>query len=198
MAGLSTSLPWSSVVLRPHLRLLSLWFLCSIMRCIIQYLHSSDSMFILRLHICDKEALWRHPFCCGLISLANWFSSPRTHSIIRILFMVPVYAVVSFLSLYYYRKSVYFTVLRDCYEAFAIASFFSLLCSYIADDLHDQKAYFREAEPTAWVWPIRRLKKCKILGGDRLWKTPRSALTQFNVSCSHSRRMILRGGHTEY
>ncbi|KAI5303990.1 hypothetical protein KEM56_006987 [Ascosphaera pollenicola] len=79
--------------------------------------------------------------------------------IMRIVFMVPIYAVVSFLSLYFYRKSVYFTVLRDCYEAFAIASFFSLLCNYIADNLHDQKAYFREAVPKPWLWPVSTLKK---------------------------------------
>ena len=48
--------------------------------------------------------------------------------IIRILFMIPVYSIVSFLSYMFYRKAVYFEVLRDCYEAFAISSFFSLLC----------------------------------------------------------------------
>ncbi|KAI5291745.1 hypothetical protein KEM54_000805 [Ascosphaera aggregata] len=103
-------------------------------------------------------------------------------SIIRILFMVPIYAVVSFLSLYYYRKSVYFEVLRDCYEAFAISSFFSLLCNYTADNLHDQKIYFRNVVPEPWVWPLSTLRKWKFTGGDRLWRTPRSGLTQFNVS----------------
>ncbi|KAI5296417.1 hypothetical protein KEM52_002829 [Ascosphaera acerosa] len=102
----------------------------------------------------------------------------RFFSIMRILFMVPIYSVVSFLSLYFYRKSVYFEVLRDCYEAFAIASFFSLLCNYVGDDLHDQKNYFREAVPKPWMWPIRSFKRCC---GEWLWRTPRSGLTQFNI-----------------
>ena len=102
-------------------------------------------------------------------------------SIIRVLFMVPIYSVVSFLSYYFYRRAVYFEVLRDCYEAFAIASFFSLLCAYIAPDLHNQKDYFRKLQPKGWVLPISYFKKC--CGGEfGIWRTPRSGLTWFNVS----------------
>ena len=101
-------------------------------------------------------------------------------SIIRVLFMVPIYSVVSFLSYYFYTRAVYFEVLRDCYEAFAIASFFSLLCAYVAPDLHDQKEYFRKVGPKGWVFPISQFKKC--CGGEvGIWRTPRSGLTWFNV-----------------
>lgn len=101
--------------------------------------------------------------------------------IIRILFMVPVYAAVSFLSFYYYNHSVYFEVLRDCYEAFAIASFFSLLCSYVAADLHQQKIYFRSITPKNWVWPMKYFQKCTG-GAEKGWlRKPRSGLTWFNV-----------------
>lgn len=101
--------------------------------------------------------------------------------IIRILFMVPVYAAVSFLSFYYYNHSVYFEVIRDCYEAFAIASFFSLLCSYVAADLHQQKIYFRSITPKNWVWPMKYFQKCTG-GAETGWlRRPRSGLTWFNV-----------------
>lgn len=101
-------------------------------------------------------------------------------SIIRVLFMVPIYSVVSFLSYYFYTRAVYFEVIRDCYEAFAIASFFSLLCAYIAPDLHDQKDYFRKLRPRGWVMPISQFKRC--CGGEvGIWRTPRSGLTWFNV-----------------
>jgi hypothetical protein len=43
--------------------------------------------------------------------------------------MVPVSAVASWLSYLYYHHAVYFQILRDHYEAFAIASFFTLLCN---------------------------------------------------------------------
>src|SRR5450432_1339419 len=68
-------------------------------------------------------------------------------SIIRILFMVPIYAVASFLSFWFYWHAVYYQVISACYEAFTIASFFALLCHYIAPNLHDQKDYFRSIQP---------------------------------------------------
>ncbi|CZT04779.1 related to transmembrane protein 34 [Rhynchosporium agropyri] len=72
--------------------------------------------------------------------------------IIRILFMIPAYAAASFLQFYYYWHAVYFQVICDCYEAFAIASFFALLCNYVAPDLHEQKMYFRSIEPKPWYF----------------------------------------------
>lgn len=101
-------------------------------------------------------------------------------SIIRILFMVPVYATAAFLQFTFYWHAVYFRVLSECYEAFAIASFFALMCHYLAPDLHEQKRYFRTIQPVDWVWPVGWMKKC--CGGQRgCWRTPRSGLTWFNV-----------------
>ena len=92
--------------------------------------------------------------------------------------MVPIYAVVSFLSYLYYRHSIYFQVLRDCYEAVAIASFFNLLCHYIAPNLHDQKDYFRDLTPKPWIFPFSWQRIGWTPG---LLRVPRSGLTWFNV-----------------
>ena len=94
--------------------------------------------------------------------------------------MVPVYATASFLSFWFYWHAIYFQVISDCYEAFTIASFFALLCHYIAPNLHDQKEYFRSIQPRGWVWPLTWMRKCCC--GDRgPWRTPRSGLTWFNI-----------------
>jgi hypothetical protein len=94
--------------------------------------------------------------------------------------MVPIYACVSFLSYLFYWHAIYYEVVRDCYEAIAIASFFALLCYYFAPDLHDQKERFRDVTPKEWLWPLNWFKKC--CGGDRgIWRRPRSGLTWFNV-----------------
>ncbi|KAE8354281.1 organic solute transporter Ostalpha-domain-containing protein [Aspergillus coremiiformis] len=94
--------------------------------------------------------------------------------------MVPVYSLVAWLSIFFYRKSVYFSVIGDCYEAFTISAFFALLCHYIAPDLRTQKEYFRGIEPKPWIWPLTWLQRC--CGGQRgLWRTPRSGLTWFNI-----------------
>lgn len=119
-----------------------------------------------------------------------------SHSIIRILFMIPIYTLTSFLCIYFYKWTVYFELIGYCYEPFAIASFFTLLCSYIAPELHDQKEFFRQVEPINWVWPIPWLQKCTG-GQNGLWRKPRSGLTWFNV-CGppFERSSIESRGHT--
>lgn len=102
--------------------------------------------------------------------------------IIRILFLIPVYSVVSFLSYLYYQHAIYFDILEGCYEAFAISSFFTLLCAYVAPNLHDQKEYFRTLTPKNWFWGVFGLQK--VTGGQNKgpFRKPRSGLTWFNVS----------------
>lgn len=96
--------------------------------------------------------------------------------------MIPVYAISSFLCVYFYRHSVYYELIGDCYEPFAIASFFTLLCSYIAPDLHEQKEYFRTIVPVNWLMPINWFQKCFCGNRDKgPWRKPRSGLTWFNV-----------------
>lgn len=128
---------------------------------------------------------------CGLIAIVVslflmfmhtiHYSRPSEQKhIVRILFMVPIYSLVSYLSVYFYKHSVYYEVLRDCYEAFAIASFFSLMCAYVAPSLHDQKEYFRTIRPKPWIFPIKQMQVC--CGGENGWlRTPRSGLTWFNI-----------------
>lgn len=101
--------------------------------------------------------------------------------IIRILFMIPIYSTVSFLSFIFYRRAVYFQVLRDCYEAFAIASFFTLLCHYVAPNLHEQKNYFRTLTPINWFWGVFGLQKCTGGQNKGPFRKPRSGLTWFNI-----------------
>lgn len=111
----------------------------------------------------------------------HYLKPVEQRNIIRILLMIPVYSIVSFFSIVFYRKSVYFDVLRDCYEAFAIASFFALLCNYVAPNLHDQKEYFRTLTPVNWFWKMFGLQY--LTGGENkgILRRPRSGLTWFNV-----------------
>jgi len=111
-------------------------------------------------------------------------------SIIRILLMIPIYSTVSFLSYLYYKHSIYFEVLRDCYEAFAIASFFTLLCNYIAPNLHEQKDYFRQVTPINWFWGVFGLQKCTGGKEKGILRIPRSGLTWFNVRALYPLRHL--------
>lgn len=116
---------------------------------------------------------------------ANIIFNSSSHSIIRILWMVPIYSVVAWISILFYHDSVYFEVIGNCYEAFCIAAFFSLMCAYIAPDLHSQKDYFRGIQPKTWLWPLNWFQKWACCGSSRgIWRDPRSGLTWFNVSGS--------------
>jgi len=61
--------------------------------------------------------------------------------IVGILWMVPLYAVESFLSLALGTKlGIYLDLFRDCYEGYVLYLFLSLMISYIKDDDFDTKA----------------------------------------------------------
>ncbi|RKP10399.1 organic solute transporter Ostalpha-domain-containing protein, partial [Thamnocephalis sphaerospora] len=87
---------------------------------------------------------------------AQYYYKPNQQRyIIRICMMVPIYAVVSWLSYFYYRDSVYFEVLRDCYEAFVLASFFILLLEYLGDTAEEQQAVIQSHwEPKKFPFPF--------------------------------------------
>uniref|UniRef100_A0A8C4ZFZ1 Transmembrane protein 184ba n=1 Tax=Gadus morhua TaxID=8049 RepID=A0A8C4ZFZ1_GADMO len=65
---------------------------------------------------------------------------PRTNEqrhIVRILFIVPIYAFDSWLSLLFFTNDqyyVYFDTVRDCYEAFVIYNFLSLCYEYLGGE----------------------------------------------------------------
>ncbi|KAJ3151066.1 hypothetical protein HDU89_002278 [Geranomyces variabilis] len=60
--------------------------------------------------------------------------------IVRILFMVPIYAFASCLTFRFYWLAPYIDVVRDSYEAFALYSFHRLLLLYLGPDLEGQHA----------------------------------------------------------
>ena len=80
------------------------------------------------------------------------FSRPdhQTH-IVRILLMVPVYALGSWLSLTFHEYDLYFDSIRDCYEAFTIYSFLQLLLAYIGSE-STVCEHYREKEHMERSW----------------------------------------------
>eukprot|EP00232_Nephroselmis_pyriformis_P031295 CAMPEP_0182855026 /NCGR_PEP_ID=MMETSP0034_2-20130328/1600_1 /TAXON_ID=156128 /ORGANISM="Nephroselmis pyriformis, Strain CCMP717" /LENGTH=348 /DNA_ID=CAMNT_0024985927 /DNA_START=92 /DNA_END=1135 /DNA_ORIENTATION=+ len=51
--------------------------------------------------------------------------------IVRIIFMVPVYSMVSFFSFLYVDNAIWFDTIRDCYESWVIYNFLSLCFAYV-------------------------------------------------------------------
>jgi len=69
--------------------------------------------------------------CHQIFQHIRFYTTPKEQAwIIRVLFIVPIYSMCSWLSLFWFGTSddyyVYFNAVRDCYEAFVIYSFLSL------------------------------------------------------------------------
>ncbi|XP_042476752.1 transmembrane protein 184A-like isoform X4 [Macadamia integrifolia] len=80
------------------------------------------------------------PCMAGAIALAifhiyrhllNYTEPTYQRYIVRIIFMVPVYALMSFLSLVLNESSIYFNSIREVYEAWVIYNFLSLCLAWV-------------------------------------------------------------------
>ena len=70
------------------------------------------------------------------------YTRPRLQRhVIRVLWMVPIYSVDAWLALRFVDARVYLDPVRECYEAYAIYSFYAYLMSFLEDELGDVDAY---------------------------------------------------------
>ncbi|KAF9807731.1 hypothetical protein IEO21_08090 [Rhodonia placenta] len=73
-----------------------------------------------------------------------WVPTNSLADILRILLMVPIYAAVSFASYLFWNHSTALLLIRDCYEAIVLTSFFYLILNYLSHDPEEQKDIFRK------------------------------------------------------
>lgn len=88
-----------------------------------------------------------------------WFTNKNQQRyIVRLLFMVPIYAIVSLASYIFWNHSVPLTLIRDTYESFVIYCFFYLLLEYLAPTAEGQKDAVRKAKLQKWLFPMGFVK----------------------------------------
>ncbi|KAN0022670.1 hypothetical protein ACTFIU_004871 [Dictyostelium citrinum] len=93
--------------------------------------------------------------------LRNYTNPELQKYIVRILIMVPIYSVDSWLSLRFIELSLYFDVVRDTYEAYVLYCFFSLIVAYIEKDF-DLVDLLHSKEPLPHPFPLTCLPKIKL------------------------------------
>ena len=83
------------------------------------------------------------------------FSKPRyqTH-IVRILLMVPVYALSAFFTYHFVQWEYYFEFVRSCFEAFVIYEFFVLLLCYLGDSEIEQRRVLASKKRERHLFPF--------------------------------------------
>ncbi|KAI0259472.1 DUF300-domain-containing protein [Gloeopeniophorella convolvens] len=62
----------------------------------------------------------------------NYTNRAEQRQIIRVLYMPPVYAVISFFSFRYFRSYTYYSLIQVVYEAITLSAFLLLLIEYVA------------------------------------------------------------------
>ena len=79
-----------------------------------------------------SAALFSLVLTCYLVfrHLKHFVDAVAQRAIIRILLMVPFYATVSWLAILLGDYALYFKLVRDCYEAYVLYQFFSLIVYY--------------------------------------------------------------------
>lgn len=85
--------------------------------------------------------------------------------IVRILWMVPIYSIESWLCLKYHEKAIYIETLRDCYESFVLYSFFQ----YLIEVLGGEEALIlmlKDKSPTrgSHMWGLQWCVKPWLMG----------------------------------
>ncbi|KAJ2558339.1 hypothetical protein EV175_000835 [Coemansia sp. RSA 1933] len=90
--------------------------------------------------------------------LKNYTNPRQQRHMVRIVLMIPIYGIISFLSYRFYREAPYYTAVRDCYEAFAIAAFYMLLLQYIGDSSAEQKRSMLSKQDLKWTFPLNCIR----------------------------------------
>lgn len=137
-----------------------------------------------KIHFQAHDLGWLIAFVFAIISCVvsfwlinkhiQWYTNKKEQRyIVRILFMVPIYALISFASYLFWNHSTPLVLLRDCYESVVLTAFFYLLLTYISPNLEEQKEFFltvgisrsndlkrkRKGEPPRkWVLPLGFVK----------------------------------------
>ncbi|RKP05420.1 organic solute transporter Ostalpha-domain-containing protein [Thamnocephalis sphaerospora] len=74
--------------------------------------------------------------------------------VVRIIWMVPIYAVSSWISLVSLNAAFYVDALRDIYEAFVVYCFFNLLVTYLGGE-RELLNKLHARPPVEYIWPVR-------------------------------------------
>ncbi|KAI0061163.1 DUF300-domain-containing protein [Artomyces pyxidatus] len=104
----------------------------------------------------------------------QWYTNKAEQRyIVRLLFMVPIYATISLASYLFWDHATPLLLIRDAYEAILLTAFFYLLLTYLSPDPEVQKAIFRKEglsrendaarirrglDVKKWVLPFRSVK----------------------------------------
>eukprot|EP00898_Chlorokybus_atmophyticus_P004447 jgi/Chlat1/5002/Chrsp32S04973 len=93
--------------------------------------------------------------------LYNYNKPKQQIKLIRVMLMVPVYAVDSWLALVFKDAAIYFDTARECYEAYVLYNFFEYLLAYMSEQGDPVQIIACQPE-TDHIWPLHRLRSWEM------------------------------------
>ena len=114
--------------------------------------------------------------------LDNYNRPALQRPVIRILLMVPIYAINAWLALRYKALAFYLDTLRECYEAFVIHSFMAYLASYLEGEAGASlEVIVRDRPPLRHAWPISRVLEPWTCSDGALVRRCRQGVTTYII-----------------
>ena len=127
---------------------------------------SSAGAFVVITIVISTKLIYNH--------LENWYMPDVQKYVVRILWMVPLYAVQSWLSMCFHDARIYIDTLRDLYEAYVIQSFLYYLVELLGGDdaivaaLQEKDEFYGHHHPEIlnrvlpkWEMGLDFMLKCK-------------------------------------
>ncbi|EGG18954.1 transmembrane protein [Cavenderia fasciculata] len=106
-------------------------------------------LFVILATVMSAHLIYKH---------LKYYTQPdHQRYIVRIVFMIPIYAIYSLLSLILHSYQTYFALFRDCYEAYVLYMFFALSVSYGGGD-KNLITHFISLPPMKLPMPLNCIK----------------------------------------
>ena len=105
------------------------------------------------------------------LHLTHWVQPRVQKYVVRIIWMIPVYSIESWLALRYGSYTFFIETLRECYEAYVIYNFLYFLISLLGEEGH-LVALLKEKPAIRGMhkWPTSMFVSSWIMGYDFLYK----------------------------
>jgi hypothetical protein len=183
------------MVIKPSPRMLQdkrqLYYWCGIFSCVMAVLLL---VFLLTRHAVEKQRevpIFVGGYCAILATTLSFFqilehltcfADPECQTkVVRILFMVPLYAMISWASILQPEAAEYLNLIRDAYEAYAIYAFFSLMLALMGGvDTVYRTLMVEERAPIPHFFPFCWMEPMKVT--PRFVQCCRRCLFQFMVT----------------
>ena len=97
--------------------------------------------------------------------LENYRAPRLQRHVIRILFMVPIYAIDGWFALRFKSKTIYFDTVRECYEAYVIYNFYTYCIVYLQEFCAPGLAHIVARKATQpHIWPLSMVMRAPRMG----------------------------------